>query len=116
MQDLLLACERKSKIVRKAVLALSLAFVLAACGAEKAAVTTTSPQPTDRRVGSHGVTVALPDGWHTMPAEDRQISSPVTQVAVSSGPMENRETEGQVADYGPEADACLARHPRMAAE
>jgi hypothetical protein len=40
-----------------------------------------------------------------MPANDDQISDPVTQVAVSSGPMRDGETCSQIADYGPEADA-----------
>jgi hypothetical protein len=77
--------------------------VLVGCGAEPSA--TQEVEPTESRAGSDGVTVDLPAGWHAMSADDAPVVDPVARVAVSSGPMENRETGCQVADYGPVDDA-----------
>ncbi len=82
----------------RVLIATLLLLPLAACG-------NAEETPTVARSGANGVSVVLPAGWHTMPADDGVVSSPVTQVAVSSGPMENRETECQITDYGPEDDA-----------
>jgi hypothetical protein len=57
------------------------------------------------RAGAAGVTVLLPEGWHTTAPDDGRVVDPVTRVAVSSGPMANRHTECQIANYGPEDDA-----------
>ena len=83
--------------------AVLLLVVLGGCGAEQSA--TPEAEPAESRAGSHGVTVILPAGWRTMPADDGPVVDPVAQVAVSSGPMEDRETGCQVADYGPADDA-----------
>jgi hypothetical protein len=82
-------------------------LALAACGSEEntAVPSTPPPAPVETRAGAHGVTVVLPEGWHTMPTNDDQVSDPDTRVAVSSGPMRDRETCSQIADYGPEDDA-----------
>ena len=95
------------EIVLGAAFVLLLTLVLAACGSEENAAVppTPPPAPVETRVGTHGVTVALPEGWQTMTTNHDQYSDPVTQVAVSSGPMRDRETCSQIADYGPEDDA-----------
>ena len=95
------------EIVLRAAFVLLLTLVLAACGSEENAAVppTPPPAPVETRVGTHGVTVALPEGWQTMTTNHDQYSDPVTQVAVSSGPMRNRKTCSQIADYGPVDDA-----------
>lgn len=95
------------EIMRRAAFVLLLTLALAACGTEENAAGPPTPAsaPVENRAGAHGVTVALPEGWQTMTTNDDQSSDPFTQVAVSSGPMRNRETCSQVADYGPEDDA-----------
>jgi hypothetical protein len=55
------------------------------------------------RVGSGGVTVALPPGWHAVtPIHSTSYPQPVTRLVVSSGPIGQRLTgtcHTQVADY-----------------
>jgi hypothetical protein len=48
-----------------------------------ALVVTTGPQ----RVGSGGVTVALPPGWHSTKPDQGRITNPLTRIVVSSGPI-----------------------------
>ena len=95
------------EIVLRAAFALLLTLALAACVSEENAAPppTPPPAPVETRVGTRGVTVALPEGWQTMTTNHDQYSDPVTQVAVSSGPMRDRKTCSHIADYGPVDDA-----------
>ena len=54
------------------------------------------------RVGTAGVTVALPPGWHSTRGVQSAITNPLTRIVVSSGPVRPRLTgtcHTQVADY-----------------
>jgi hypothetical protein len=84
-------------------LALACVATLAACmGAEDAP----SDERPLREVGTAGVTIALPEGWRTLPIDDGNIVDPVTRVAVASGPL--REPipgcETQITRYAPRPD------------
>lgn len=85
----------------RVLVAALLLLSLAGCSGDKQS----APAPAETRSGANGVTVALPDGWHELATDDGAITDPVTQVAVSSGPMAIRDTQCQVSDYGPEDDA-----------
>ena len=85
----------------RVLVATLLLLSLAGCSGDKQS----APAPAEARSGANGVTVALPDGWHELAADDGAITDPATQVAVSSGPMTIRDTQCQVSDYGPEDDA-----------
>jgi hypothetical protein len=54
------------------------------------------------RVGTGGVTVALPPGWHATKPDQGRIAQPLTRLVVSSGPIAPRLTgtcHVQVSDY-----------------
>ena len=54
------------------------------------------------RVGSGGVTVALPPGWHATKPDQGRITQPLTRLVVSSGPIAPQLTgtcHVQVSDY-----------------
>lgn len=54
------------------------------------------------RVGSGGVTVALPPDWHSTRPDQGNIAQPLTRIVVSSGPLAPRLTgkcHVQVSDY-----------------
>ena len=53
--------------------------LLAGCAAGAAV-----PSP---RVGSAGVTVELPPGWHTTPGDDGNVTDPLARVVVASSPI-----------------------------
>ena len=53
----------------------------------------------DERVGTAGVTVALPSGWHTTTWDDGHVVDPLTRVVVASAPISQRGTGCQVARY-----------------
>ena len=58
------------------------------------------------RAGSAGVSVELPAGWHALtPARETHLIDPLERVVVSSGPIEERGSGCQVADFAPRADA-----------
>jgi hypothetical protein len=57
------------------------------------------------RVGSAGITVELPSGWHTTIPDDGNVTNPVTRLVVASGSI-HREPRGcQVSDYSFPSDA-----------
>jgi hypothetical protein len=63
------------------------------------AVASIAPAP---RAGSGGVTVALPRGWHALPAAwlaSDKYTDPVTRVVVASAPIRWRDTGCQIASY-----------------
>jgi hypothetical protein len=51
------------------------------------------------RVGSAGVTVSLPPGWHATRGFDGPVTDPVTRIVVASGRIGVRATQCQVAHY-----------------
>jgi hypothetical protein len=67
-----------------------------------------APVPTAgaaERVGSAGVTVALPSGWHTSAWDDGNVTDPLTRIVVASAPVSRAHTGCQVARYAFADDA-----------
>jgi hypothetical protein len=82
------------------VRALLLATVLlAGCAAGTAA-----PAP---RVGSAGVTVELPSGWHAIRGYDGNVTDPLTRVVVSSSPIGPGDSACQTSAYAFADDAIV---------
>lgn len=57
------------------------------------------------RVGSAGVTVELPRGWHTTTPNDGNVTDPVTRLVIASGPIRPEPRGCQVSDYSFPRDA-----------
>ena len=53
------------------------------------------------RIGSAGVTVELPAGWHATKGNDGNITDPLTRIVVSSGPIDagSSECQSQITNY-----------------
>jgi len=90
----------------KARLALAVAALLAtSCGGEAGREPAEPPSAASKRVGSSGVTVELPPGWHTTNWHDGSIGEPATRVVVASAPVAPKPTACQLAHYEFATDA-----------
>jgi hypothetical protein len=61
--------------------------------------------PIGPRVGSAGVTVELPPGWHATAANDGNVTDPLARVVVASSPIEAAFSECQTSAYSFAQDA-----------
>lgn len=76
-----------------------LAFLVALTGCTGLAE---HPREEPERSGKAGVTVDLPQGWHSLtPLRDPHLIDPLPRVVVSSAPIEEGGTGCQVADFAP---------------
>lgn len=88
-----------------------LAVVLTAgCGAdtqagERSAARQAAEPVRAQAVGSAGVMVRLPAGWHAATPNDGSVVDPVTRLVVASSPIRARGSECQVAAYAFDATA-----------
>jgi hypothetical protein len=93
-------------MTHRALVAAATLALVAGCGGDTTPEAVKQPQvPVSARVGSAGVTVALPGGWHSATSDDRNVIDPVTRVVAASAPIRPKETACQVAQYDFPADA-----------
>jgi hypothetical protein len=93
---------RRIQVMRSAgrlVLALLAATLLTGCGGDAETSGPASPTGQGKRVGSAGVTVALPPGWHKATPHDGAIIDPVTRLVVASAPVGTKSSGCQIASY-----------------
>ena len=86
-------------------LLLACAVALAGCGGADGRPLAESSHT---EVGSAGVTIALPEGWHALAANDGNIIDPVTRIAATSGPLREPMPgcETQITRYAPDPEGA----------